>query len=120
MKTPLVKNDVEKARFDREKRKNDRVLSDMRFILKYPEGRRFLWKILAETKVFKRTFTDNNANATIFNEGRRSVGTDILDAILNAKPEAFSQMQMEHAADAKREEIEISEEIKQIKEGAII
>lgn len=92
-------------RRERDERKRDREKSDIRFILKSPEGRRIYWNIMSETGVFRLSY-NGDTNNTLYNEGRRSVGLNMLNNLLDAKPEAFSQMQQEFAAEKKIEEIE--------------
>lgn len=83
------------------KRKRDREDGDLRKVLSLPEGRRLIWKILAEAGVFRSSFTGNSE--TFYNEGRRRIGLFILNEIMTVKPEAFTQMQQEVAFEAKAE-----------------
>ena len=94
----------------REKRKRDRQLNDVRVILATPEGRRFVWRVLTEGKIFHDGYTHGDAGyGTTYNCGRRSIGLWALDEIMEAKPESFMQMQREHASEAKREELDDQE-----------
>jgi hypothetical protein len=69
--------------------------NDLLKILSIPEGRRFLWKLLDQSGVFRTVFnTDTHAMA--FNEGWRSMGLSILNDITSAKAEAFDQMRREN------------------------
>ena len=97
---------------DKAKRKRERELSDIRFILKSPEGRRFYWKLMSDARVFHSSF-NGDTSGTMFNEGRRSIGLDILNDLLEAKPETFSQMQQEYASEKKREDNEVKDEIEE-------
>lgn len=99
-------DDVEKRRkeiADDERRKLDREQSDLKKVLSLPEGRRLLWRLLAESSVFHVTYAEET-NRTMFNEGRRSLGLLFLHDILRAKPEAFTQMQREAAASDQKPE----------------
>jgi len=51
-------------------------LNDMAYILSTRSGRRFIWRLLSETGIFKSSFTGNNT--TFFNEGRRDIGLRFL------------------------------------------
>lgn len=91
----------------REKRLNDRKLSDMRFVLKSAEGRRLLWSLMEEAKIFHGCYVHgDNGYGTTYNSGRQDQGRILLNRILEAKPEAYLQMQNEHASEAKRIENE--------------
>lgn len=86
---------------EREKKKRERDLSDLKKVLAMPEGRRLLWRLLSEAGVFRTTFTGNSQ--TFLNEGRRQIGLLILSEIMQAKPEAFTQMQREYVSELKAE-----------------
>lgn len=98
----IVKNAADEEQVkkagEREKRGRDQDLSDLRRILEADHGRRFIWKTLVHCGIFTSSFTGNNT--TFFNEGRRDVGLKILADVMEAKPEAYTQM----AQDAKRGE----------------
>lgn len=97
---------------DKAERRRERELSDIRFIIKSPEGRRFYWRLMSDAGVFRRSFNGDTVG-TMFNEGRRSLGLDILNDLLEAKPAAFSEMQQEYASEKKREDNEVKAEIKE-------
>ena len=88
-------------------------MSDIRFLLKHPEGRRFYWGLLADTGVF-RVDLNMDTNNTFFEKGRRSVGTSYLSDLLEAKPDALFKMQQEHLSEQKSEESidQVEEDIK--------
>ena len=91
---------------------DNRELSDIRFILKSCEGRRFLWKVMAAAGVFRTSFRGGSSDQTAFNEGKRSIGLDILNSLIEANPKSFTQMQEEYQSDLerrKRKEKEIIE-----------
>ena len=90
----------------REKRKRDRQLNDLRVILSTPEGRRFVWRVLAEGKMFVDGYVPGDQGyGTTRNAGRHLVGIWAMAEIMEAKPEAFMQMQRENASEATREEM---------------
>lgn len=60
------------------------------------EGRRWLWSILAGAGIFIPTFTDN-ALRTAYNEGRRSLGLEVLNLLTEEAPDAYLLMQKENA-----------------------
>jgi len=94
------------------KRLRDRELNDIKLILSSPEGRRFLWRVLSEAQVFRDGYVHGDAGfGTTYNSGRRGIGLWALAEIMEAKPDAFMQMQREHASEAKREELDEKERI---------
>lgn len=99
----LYNDKVTETQGERDKARRDRHKSDIRWMLAKPEGRRVAWKILTACGVFKTSFS-GEANGTIYQEGRRSVGLEFLNDILEAKPSAFNEMQQEFASEAKSDE----------------
>jgi hypothetical protein len=83
-------------------RKRNRELSDIRFILKSPEGRRFYWRVMSTAGVFVRSYT-GDTNSTMFNEGKRELGNFLFSELFEAKPEAFAQLQQEHLSEVESE-----------------
>lgn len=75
------------------KRQRDEELSDFRNIMQTPEGRRYVWRMLSVTGVFRTSFTGNST--TFFNEGQRNVGLIIINDLNEACPERYMQMMNE-------------------------
>lgn len=104
----------------RQKRKRDTELADLRHILKDPEGRRFMWRLLGEAKLFHGSFVmGDQGYGTTYNEGRRSIGCWAFSELLEAKPEAYNQMQREHSSLERRDEI-IESKTKKEKEENVL
>lgn len=82
---------------ERAKQARDRELADLCKVLSIPEGRRLIWRFMGAAGVFRSSFTGDER--TNFNEGRREIGLLILGDVMAAKPDAFTQMQREHAAE---------------------
>jgi hypothetical protein len=82
------------------KLRRDRETDDLRVVLKKPEGRRFVYKVLCECGVFKASFTLNSMQSA-FNEGRRDIGLALLKLLDEAEPNAYSQMLTEHFSELK-------------------
>ena len=88
-------------------RRRERENSDLRFVLKSPEGRRFVWRYMEKGKAFQDPFCFENTNSTHYNLGRQSISRDLLNDVLEAKPEVYEQMVNERKAedeDDKRQE----------------
>jgi len=80
------------------KRGRERELDDVHFILRHPEGRRFVWRYLEECGVYKTSFTESNKH-TFFLEGIRNVGLKLLTDINEASPESLLLMMKEAKGD---------------------
>ena len=108
----MSKQTTLKTKEERAKQKADRRLADIRFVAKSPEGRRLLWRLMADNGIFHSSV---NSDTVImgFSEGRRAAGLSILHDIFEAKASLFGQMQQEHASELKREEIIIETEEEQ-------
>ncbi len=97
--------DKKKAIEDRNKRKQDRETSDLKKVLSFVEGRRFIWGLLSDAGVFRSSF-NANALTMAFSEGSRNYGLNVFNAVLKVSPASFTQMQREHISDLKSEKIE--------------
>lgn len=75
---------------NREKDKADAL----RLLLSSKGGRDFIWDLMAESFVFKMSFTGNNT--TFFNEGMRNVGNKIMAMMMAADKNAFMKMHREN------------------------
>ena len=95
---------------NKETRKRERELSDICTVIMTPEGRRFYWRVMEECKAFQLSFV-GDTNATMFNEGKRSIGLWAFHELLEAKPSAFQQMQREHKSAETLDDIEHKEKL---------
>ena len=67
---------IDEANADNQKeynRRRERELDDLKKILKIPEGRRFVLRVLGEAGMFHASFSLNSMQ-TSFNEGKRDIG----------------------------------------------
>lgn len=83
-----------KEQENRVRRKDERDLEDMRFILATTQGRRVIWRYLETCGVFKSS-ANNSGSWTYFYEGQRNIGLMLLADVENASPEAYLQMKKE-------------------------
>ena len=81
------------------KRKRIRHLNDIRKVVSMPEGRRLYFFVLAESGIFRSSFTGNST--TFFNEGARNIGLILLRDIMEAKPDVLTQMMSENYSEIK-------------------
>ena len=62
----------------------------MKFQMSTPAGRRFMWRLLEKTGMYRTSFTGNST--TFFNEGQRNIGLMMNALILQACPEQYLAM----------------------------
>lgn len=89
-----------------ERRRGERLLDDMRFVLSSAQGRRLIWWLLSKCGVFRGSF-NGSAEGTFFNEGMRQIGLYLFELVTGARPEAFAQMQSDHSSEAKKDALDI-------------
>lgn len=67
----------------------DQIARDIRVVNSIPEGERLIGYLLDFCHIFKSSMaTDANPNVTLFNEGQRSVGNEIVALLVNS-PDRF-------------------------------
>lgn len=93
---------------EREKKRRERDLSDLRKLLNLAEGRRFVWRILEEARVFASCYDNHNGNMA-WKEGRRDLGLMIWNDVTLAWPEKFIQMKNERRSESESDERENKE-----------
>ena len=76
-------------------RKRQHEVNDLKSVLKLPEGRRLIWWLLSETKMFSSCFS-NNSMMTAWNEGRRDLGIELYGRVNAADINVFGKMQGEY------------------------
>lgn len=83
-----------------ERLRQQRELDDLRHVMGTRQGRRFVWRQLSAAGVFRLSFTYAEPETTIFNEGRRSMGLNLMAEIHQLDPAHYLTMANEAAADA--------------------
>lgn len=80
---------AEEERLAREKEQND-----LRFVLGSKQGRRFMYRLLSGTGLYRLSMSLGNTDPllTAFNEGQRNVGLQMLSEITEACPERYTEM----------------------------
>lgn len=76
-----------------EQEAREQEIEDLLHVMSSRRGRRFVWRLLDYTGLYRQSFTGNSE--TFFNEGRRNVGLFILDEVTSAAPDQWLQMQRE-------------------------
>lgn len=93
-----------KAVADASRRERDRAkrdTADLRWIMSDPRGRRFIWRLLGITGIFRSSFTGNSE--TFFREGERNVGLKLLTEVTRDANDLYLTAQQEAADEAKRD-----------------
>lgn len=88
------KGQLKEAR-KKEKFQRDVELSEVKWVLSSKQGRNFIWRLLGRCGIYTQSFNQNNSIMS-FNEGKRSVGNEILVDINQADPEGFFTMMREN------------------------
>lgn len=84
-----------------DRRKQDE--QDLRSLLGKPEGRRFFYRVLAQSGLYSSSYA-SDATATAFNEGRRDVAIRLLREAQRVAPDLYARG-LREAIDA--EELEL-------------
>jgi len=96
-KEPTVKNAADdkqvRGAVRDEKNRREQELNDVRNVLNSAFGRRFVWRLLEFSGIYKTSFTGNSH--TFFNEGMRNIGLSIMTDINEACPEQLITMMKE-------------------------
>jgi len=66
-------------------------LADLDSLMSLPAGRRFLWRLLTQSGVFRSSFSSDPL-VMAMNEGQRNVGLRVVGAIMAACPEKYLDM----------------------------
>lgn len=71
-------------------------LDDIRWLMSGKRGRRFMWRLLGDARLYQQSF-DGNANWSIFNEGKRSIALKLMAQIhsIEGGAEQYAQMATE-------------------------
>lgn len=80
------REDVEQAR----KLERDQEKADFAWLMSDKRGRRFIWRMLENTGVYRSSFTGNSE--TFFREGARNVGLKLISDIHEFAPDAYPLM----------------------------
>ena len=76
-----------------------RQAADLACILKMPQGRRLLWRILQAARLDEHGFVPGDACATAFHCGQKSIGLFLQQEIEHISPLMLAQMRAEYVAE---------------------
>ncbi len=91
-----------------EKQLKKRTTADLQTVLKTPQGRRVLWRLLQACRVHQHSFVPGDSTATAFHCGQQSIGLFLLSEIEDAAPTAYQQMRGEYVSEVNSEQNEIN------------
>lgn len=100
------------TRQERDKRKKDRLLSDIRKVGESAEGRRLLWHIMSEGQPFKDAFMGEHIYHTHVRLGEQRISRNLVFDVLSASAKLYSQIQQEFESERRHEDRLEEEEIK--------
>jgi hypothetical protein len=64
---------------------------DLAWMLSHPQGRRLIWKWIAECNIYNAGF-EQSGSALYYKEGARNFGVKLLANVTRVNPEAYLQM----------------------------
>jgi len=79
--TDLTAHDAQRREAKEQSRFEAAVeMDDIKWLMGSKRGRRIVWRLLGEARLYQQSF-EGNANWSIFNEGKRSVGLKLMAQI---------------------------------------
>jgi hypothetical protein len=90
---PLDLRGQDRLREDRDqaqKVERDQEKADFAWLMSDKRGRRFMWRMLEVTGVYRSSFTGNSE--TFFREGARNVGLKLIADIHEFSPDSYTTM----------------------------
>lgn len=93
---------VKKAK-QRERWRRESELRDLSAVCHTREGRRFVWRTLTASGVFRVSFVQGEPESTAFNEGRRSLGLSLMADLHELDPSLYGRMGKEALDEEKKQ-----------------
>lgn len=91
-----------------------RNAADLQAVLKLPQGRRVLWRLLQAAQVEQHGFVPRDPCATAFHCGQKSLGLFLLQQIAQLSPLLLAQMRAEYLSEVSSEQNEINRESEEL------
>lgn len=96
---PLADAEWQRRELDRDRRARQLLAADWRDVLGRESGRRLFWHLIDNlTNARGGSFVAGMPDATAYNEGRRSIGIELMQAALANAPASYVQMVSEALA----------------------
>ena len=93
-------DDAKAKRDEREKANRALEVEDFKWVASDKRGRRFLYRLLEKTGLFRNPFTGNSE--TFFRCGEMNVGQALFATLMDHAPARFAEMLEEHKCQPKR------------------
>ncbi|HHT1685082.1 TPA: hypothetical protein ACTYOT_003257 [Raoultella ornithinolytica] len=74
--------------------RHQRDIDDIRFVMDSAQGRRVIWRVLEQGKVFSSCFA-GDPHVTAFNEGQRNLALALFQRVMAHCPEQYLKMAAE-------------------------
>ena len=81
--------------------KQEQEASDLKYLMSLPQFRRFMWRQLEETGMFRTSFSMNGLEMA-FREGQRNLGIKLTSELTTHCPNDYSKMQREAKSERAR------------------
>ena len=91
-----------------------RNAADLQAVLKLPQGRRVLWRLLQAAQVDQHGFVLGDPCATAFHCGQKSLGLFLQQQIAELSPLLLAQMRAEYLSEITSEQNEINRESEEL------
>ncbi len=92
------------------KLREKRNAADLACILKLPQGRRVLWRIMQSARLDEHGFVPGDAQATAFHCGQKSIGLFLQAEIAQLSPLMLAQMRAEYLSEITSEQNQLNKE----------
>lgn len=91
-----------------------RNAADLQAVLKLPQGRRLLWRLLQAAQVDQHGFVPGDPYATAFHCGQKSLGLFLQERISALSPLLLAQMRAEYLSEITSGQNEINQESEEL------
>lgn len=88
---PRAQAAAEKATAEASKFDREQEIEDFKYLMEQPQGRRFIWRLLERSGVFRTSFSLNGLEMA-FREGNRNLGTYYIAELNEHCPNRYVQM----------------------------
>ena len=69
--------------------------NDIIAVMKIPQGRRFIWRLLEKARIFSSPYA-GSTNDTMLRLGEHNFGLFVMTKVIDANPDLYLLMQKEH------------------------
>jgi hypothetical protein len=92
------------------KLREKRNAADLACLLKMPQGRRVLWRIMQAARLHEHGFVPGDGLATAFHCGQKSIGLFLQSEIEQISPLLLAQMRAEYLSEVTSEQNQLNKE----------